>query len=159
MLIFSQQGFLVFVGLRAQKSFRQQRKRLDLEGYQCEILDSESNSPSLKVNSLDPDLQDFIEFKATSPYSWLVCRKFGSLSQQVDWKIMNTILKKIIFIMCLGASLFFIENIFFDGSGFKFYHHLINGMLCVIILETISKRKLGKQINSQIEKIERETCS
>ena len=63
------------------EEFQAAKKRLDLEGYQCEILDSESNSPSLKVNSLDPDLQDFIEFKATSPYSWLVCRKFGSLSQ------------------------------------------------------------------------------
>jgi hypothetical protein len=50
--------------------------------------------------------------------------------------------------MCLGASFFFIENIFLDGSEFKIYHHLINGMLCVIILAAISKTKLGKWIKS-----------
>jgi hypothetical protein len=57
---------------------------------------------------------------------------------------MNTnLLKKILFVMVLGAVICLVESFFFEIAKFQIYHHLLNGLLCLVIVTIIAKTKYG----------------
>ena len=67
----------------------------------------------------------------------------------------KALLKKIMVIMLLGAALCLIESYFYEISNFTIYHHLANGLICVLIATLLSKTKDGYFFGFHSKKIQR----
>ncbi len=58
---------------------------------------------------------------------------------------MNTnLLKKILFVMALGVVICLVESFYFEIAKFGVYHHLLNGLITLLIITMIkSLRQRG----------------
>ena len=58
----------------------------------------------------------------------------------------SNILKRILFVMAVGAVICLVESIFFEIAKFGVYHHLLNGLICLFIVTMIEKTKCGHSL-------------